>query len=119
MNYRHSATLAALLFSAPLIVAASEYPSKPVTLVSGYAPGGSSDAVARVLADALGKELCQQVVGMNRPGAGTTIAATSVARAPADGYTLYLGSASLFGGDKALYPNITYEPVDFVAITKV
>jgi len=101
------------------IMAADDYPIRPITLVSGYAPGGSSDAVARVLADALGKELGQQVVVMNRPGAGTTIAATSVARAPADGYTLYLGSASLYGGDKALYPNITYEPEDFIAITKV
>src|SRR5690606_8888141 len=95
------------------------YPTRVVTLVSGYAPGGSSDAVARVFGEALGKELGQQVIVVNKPGAGTTIAADSVARAPADGYTLYLGSASLLGGDKALYPTVKYEPKDFIPITKV
>lgn len=100
-------------------MAQDAYPTRPITLVSGYTTGGSSDAVARIYGEALGKELGQQVIVLNKPGAGTTIAAESVARAPADGYTLYLGSASLMGGDKALYKAVKYEPKDFIPITRV
>ena len=109
----------ALSIHTAAMAAETPYPSRMITLVSGYAPGGSSDTVARIFGEALGKEIGQQVVVLNKPGAGTTIAADFVARAPADGYTLYLGSASLMGGDQQLYKTAKYTPQDFIPITRV
>ena len=88
---------------------AQAYPSRPVTLVIGFPPGGGADAVARIVTEKLGKLLGQPVVVDNKPGAGTTIASEFVARAPADGYTLLLGSANLYGSDQMLYKSAKYE----------
>jgi tripartite-type tricarboxylate transporter receptor subunit TctC len=71
---------------------AQAYPKRPITLVIGYAPGGGTDIVGRVLARELEAELGQPVVVDNRAGAGTLIATEYVARAPADGYTLFFGT---------------------------
>ncbi|MDW3687508.1 tripartite tricarboxylate transporter substrate binding protein [Cupriavidus sp. CV2] len=68
------------------------YPVKPVKIVVGYAPGGSSDAVARLVANRLSERLGQSFVVENRPGAASNIAAAGVARSPNDGYTILLGS---------------------------
>jgi tripartite-type tricarboxylate transporter receptor subunit TctC len=88
--------------------AATGYPAKPVKLVVGYAAGGSSDAVARLVANRLGERLGQSVVVENRPGAASNIAAAGVARAPADGYTLLLGSnASTI--NVSLYPSLPFD----------
>lgn len=91
-----SRTLAgALLLGASVATpayAAEAYPTRPISLVIGYAPGGGTDIVGRVLALELEKELGQPVVVDNRPGAGTLIATQYVARAPADGYTLFFGT---------------------------
>ncbi len=81
--------------------------------------GGGADNTARLYGDALSRELGQPVIVDNRPGAGTTIAAEFVAKAPADGYTLYIATASLMGGDKVLYKTIKYEPADFIPITRL
>ena len=74
---------------------AVEYPDKPVRIVVPYAPGGSTDTVARITADRLSRIWGQQVVIENKPGGGTNIAAAAVAGSDPDGYTIFIGSSSL------------------------
>lgn len=99
-------------------VGASEYPDRPIRLVVGYAPGGAADVLARVVADGLSKELGETVTVENRPGAGSTIAASTVARAAPDGYTLGLGTANMYGVDQYLY-KAPYTPANFTPITQL
>jgi len=87
------ASLAAGVCGAPA-QAEPVYPSKPVKLIVGFPPGGSNDIVARIIAPRLGSLLGQQVLVENKPGASGTMAASQVAKSPADGYTLMLSSAS-------------------------
>jgi len=100
------------------IASAAQYPERPVTLVVGFPPGGGADAVARIVTERMAKTLEQPFVIENRPGAGTTLAATRVARAKPDGYTLLLGGPSLFGLDKLLYKSVSYGAQDFAAVTQ-
>lgn len=86
------------------------YPSKPIHLVVGYAPGGGTDIMARLIGKQIGDELGQPVIVENKPGAGQNIAATYVARQPADGYTLFLSSNAL-AVNISLYKNLDYDPV--------
>jgi len=86
--------LIALLSAAPGIGRAQDYPSRPIRLFVGFVPGTAADVTARVLATAMSKRLGQQIVVENRPGAGSNIAAESVARAPADGYTIFMGTVA-------------------------
>lgn len=101
-------------------VAAQTFPSKPVTLVVPYSPGGSSDVVGRSLAQKLSEIWKQPVLVENRPGATTTIGSDYAARAPADGYTMLL-AAPPFIITQYVYPNLAYtteknfEPVSLVA----
>src|SRR5688572_4011992 len=88
--------------SAALPARAQEYPSKPITIVVPFSAGGGVDAVARLLADKLRASLGQQVIVDNKPGASGMLGALAVARAPADGHTLLLGSA----GETAFNPFI-------------
>jgi len=88
--------------SAALPALAQEYPSKPITIVVPFSAGGGVDAVARLLADKLRASLGQQVIVDNKPGASGMLGALAVARAPADGHTLLLGSA----GETAINPYI-------------
>ena len=98
--------------------AAQAYPSKPVRLIVPFPPGGAVDAVARVVADRLSQSLGQQVVIDNRGGAGGTIGAAAAATAPADGYTLFIGTASTHGTNANLYSKLSYDPVkDFAPIS--
>lgn len=87
---------------------AQAYPSKPVRLVVGYAPGGSTDLSARMIADALGKELGRPFVVENRPGANSNIGAESVVRAAPDGYTLFVGSIST-AINQGLYTKLSFD----------
>jgi len=73
---------------------ADDYPSRPIRLVVGFPPGASADITARIVGGAMGQALGQQVVIENKPGAASGIAAEFVARAPKDGYTLFLGSSA-------------------------
>ncbi|WP_446719595.1 tripartite tricarboxylate transporter substrate binding protein [Hydrogenophaga sp. OTU3427] len=84
------------------------WPSKPITLVVTYPPGGGADAMARLLAPKLGEALGQSVVVENRPGAGGQIGAGAVARSPSDGHTL-LFDASSFAVNPSLYPKLPYD----------
>jgi tripartite-type tricarboxylate transporter receptor subunit TctC len=74
--------------------AAQQYPTKPVRIVVGFAPGGGSDFIARVIANKLTERFGSQVIVENRPGAGSTLGTELVVKSPADGYTLLLSSAS-------------------------
>ena len=98
---------------------AQSYPAKPVRLVVGLAPGGATDIMARTLAPALGDELGQPVVVDNRPGAAGSIGAAAVAKAPPDGYTLFLASSS-FTSNAVLQQNGSFDPLqDFEPITNI
>jgi tripartite-type tricarboxylate transporter receptor subunit TctC len=95
------------------------YPFKPVRLVVGLAPGGATDIMARTIAPALSEELGQPVVVDNRPGAAGSIGAALVAKAPADGYTLFLASSS-FTSNAVLQAGGSYDPLqDFTPITNI
>ena len=95
--------------AAPASVAAT-FPNHPITLVVGFSPGGSSDILARLVAQHLSASLGQQVIVANKPGAGATIATASVAAAPADGHTL-LFVTSGHAGSGALYAKLSYDPI--------
>jgi tripartite-type tricarboxylate transporter receptor subunit TctC len=87
---------------------AAEYPAKPIRILVGFTPGGGPDITARHIAQKLGEAWKQQVLVENRPGAGGTVAASMVARGPADGYTL-LSVSSAHAIAAALYPRLPYD----------
>jgi tripartite-type tricarboxylate transporter receptor subunit TctC len=89
---------------------AQDYPARAITLVVPYAAGGGNDAMARIVADHMGKTLGQQIVIENRGGAGGTIATRAVAKAAADGYTLVLGGTGTLAINPTLYANVGYDP---------
>lgn len=101
--------LTLVLATAATAAWAQAYPARPITLAVGFPPGGGADAVARIVSEKLGRVLNQTVLVDNRPGAGTTLASEFVARAPADGYTLLLGAANLYGSDQILYKSAKYD----------
>jgi tripartite-type tricarboxylate transporter receptor subunit TctC len=95
------------------------YPSKPIRLVIGFAPGGAADTVARAMSDAFGKALGQTVVVDNKPGNGSSIAADLVAKAAPDGYTLLIASPSSISVNPALNPALSYTAKDLIAVTRI
>jgi len=98
---------------------AAEFPDKAVTLVVPYPAGGATDVIARLIAEKLPAVWGQQVVVANRPGAGTTLAAEALARAPGDGYMLYMTTAA-HTISASLYKKLNYDPIkDFAPITLV
>ena len=98
---------------------AQSWPAKPVRLVIGFAPGGAADFVARTIADPLGRLLGQSVVVENKAGAGSSLAADHVAKAPADGYTLLIASPSSISVNPALNAKLSYSAKDLLPVTKV
>ena len=113
------AALGILLWStAPALAQAQaqKYPAKPIRMVVGYAPGGGSDIMGRLIAQQITEAMGQQVIVENRPGAAQNVAAEQVAKSPNDGYTLFLRSAAL-GINISLYPKLNYDPVrDFTPV---
>jgi tripartite-type tricarboxylate transporter receptor subunit TctC len=114
-----AAAVAALVCTAPVAVAA-DYPTKPITLMIGFAPGGPSDVMARILTRKMEEVLKQPFVIENRAGAGGSIAGTAVARAAPDGYTVLLATGSLLAINVSLYKNLGYDPEkDFEPISLI
>jgi len=110
-------TLGVALALAATSALAQTYPSKPITLVIGYTPGAVSDLAARTLSDGLNQAWGQPVIVDNRPGSGSNIAAGYVARAPADGYTLMVGTDATLTSNVFLYKHTPFDPVkDFAPI---
>src|SRR5262249_30081299 len=93
-NFLHLAAGVATLAAVSRITWAQAYPARPVRLIVGFAPGGTTDITARLIGQWLSERLGQQFVIENRSGAGTNIATEAVVHAPADGYTLLLVTAS-------------------------
>jgi len=121
-NRRHTLIAGAALLAAsalPGFARADDFPSKPVRIVIPYPAGGATDLIARIVADRLTAKWGQSVVPDNRPGAGTTIGAEAVAKAPADGYTLFM-TTSAHTISASLYKKLSYDPLkDFTPITLV
>ncbi len=115
------AAIGAALALGPITAAAqSDYPNKPIKLIVGFAPGGSTDIVARIVAQKLGEKLGQTVIVENRAGAGGTIGADVTAKSPPDGYTLTLGTTSTHAIAAGAYSKLPYDPVkDFTHISLV
>jgi len=95
---------------APLAYAQDDYPNRTVRIIVPFAPGGSTDVVARILADKLGTELKQSFVVENRSGAGGNIGADAVAKASPDGYTLLMGTTGVLAINKYLYKEMSFDP---------
>jgi len=107
------ALCAALVLTAPILATAqtSDYPSRTLTLVIPYPPGGTTDIVGRIVAQKLGDLLGQSVIVENRSGAGGTVGTGYVARQPADGYTLVMGNIGPISVSPTLYPDLAYDPL--------
>lgn len=103
----------------PAAMQAQSYPTKPVRLIVGFAPGGSTDVTARLIGQALSERLKQPFIIENRPGAGGNIAAEAVARAEPDGYTLFFASSGTVVTNPSLYKNIPFDTLkDFAPISQ-
>ena len=110
------AAAAATLSLAGAAAAQATYPDRPIRLIVPFPPGGTSDVVGRIFAEALAK----QVVVENRGGAGGTVGSRAVASAAPDGYTLLLGTSSTNGTNPAVYKNLPYDAVkDFTPVTQI
>jgi len=117
-TFRHCALIALACLSVPAL--AEDYPTRPVTLVVPFPPGGSTNIVMRIIADKLSELLGQQVVVDNRSGAGGTVGTRSVAKSAPDGYTISLGYTGTLAVGPSLYSNVGYDPrKDFAPIGRV
>jgi len=113
---RRIVSLVLLASVAPAL--AQTYPNRPITIVVGYPPGASSDLLARTVGEPLAAVLGQPVLIDNRAGAGGSVAAAYVARAPGDGYTLMVGTDAMMTSNIYLYKNAAFDPAtDFAPIT--
>ncbi|MFZ9195719.1 MAG: Bug family tripartite tricarboxylate transporter substrate binding protein, partial [Burkholderiales bacterium] len=112
--------VAAAVLAAPMTTMAQNYPTKPIRLIVAFPAGGSTDIIARLVAQRLGEKLGQQVIVDNRGGAGGTIGTEIAARAAPDGHTLTMGTTSTHVIAPAAYAKVNYDPVkDFDPITLV
>ena len=101
-------------------VSAQEYPNKLIRVIVPAAPGGGADIIARLFAQPLTRSLGQSVVAENRPGASNIIGTELVAKAPADGYTLLLGTTGSLANNPLLYVKLPYDSIrDFAPISNV
>ncbi len=111
---------AALIALSSLTANAQTYPNKPIRLVVAFAAGSSTDAVARLIAQDLGRRLGPQVIVEDRPGANGQLGSVFVAKSPADGYTLLISSNTTHAANQHLYKKLPYDPVkDFVPLVRI
>src|SRR5688572_17037689 len=114
-------TVASVVLTAvvPSQAAAQKWPEKTVRIVTPFAPGGGTDVFARIIAQRLSETYGQQFIVENRPGAGSTLGTELVAKAPPDGYTFLMTSAS-FSFNPGLYPKLRYDSLkDFAPVSLV
>ena len=121
LRRRHLLAAAPALLAAPAVHAqGTGFPNRTIRLIVGFAPGGTTDVAARLLAPRLQAALGQSVVVENRAGAGSNIATEAVTRAAPDGYTLLLGTIGGLAVNPTLYGNLSFDPLtDLTAITRV
>ena len=126
-NFKSLRRLALVMFAGAALVsiagpalAQTTWPTKPVKIVVPFAPGGTTDILARAVAPELSTAFGQTFFVENRGGAGGNIGAAMVAKSPADGYTLLMGTVGTHGINKSLYSKLPYDPQkDFAPITLV
>ncbi len=122
ISFLKSSLLALSFFftALPSFALAQAYPNKPIRLIVPFAPGGTTDLLARVISVKMGAALGQNVIVENKAGAGGALGATDVARSTPDGYTLLMSSVSTMATNPAINPKTPYDPnADFVHIINV
>ncbi|MGQ0654502.1 MAG: Bug family tripartite tricarboxylate transporter substrate binding protein [Betaproteobacteria bacterium] len=108
------------LLCASAVAAAQSYPAKPVRLVNPFAPGGTGEIIFRMIAPAIEERMGQRIVIESRAGAGGNIGAEIVANAPADGYTLLLGTTNIFTINQFIFSKMSFDPLKvFAPVTLV
>ena len=111
-RFLHLAAGAAAVPLASRIASAQAYPTRPITLIVPFPPGGSTDVAARIAADHMSRTLGQQIVVQNVSGAGGTTGSTRAMRSDPDGYTILMGQMGTHAAAVALYPNLAYKPAE-------
>lgn len=120
--HRFLKTLGLAAFTAALAFGAhaQDFPNRPMKIIVPFAPGGSTDVMARMVGEGLTARLHQQVVVENKTGAGGNIGAEAVAKSPPDGYTLVMGSIGTHATNSLIYPKMPYDTEkDFAPVTQV
>ncbi|MGA8413982.1 MAG: tripartite tricarboxylate transporter substrate-binding protein, partial [Xanthobacteraceae bacterium] len=113
----HARALLALALALPVASHAQDYPTHAVTIVVAFAPGASSDIVARTFGARLAERLGKPFIVENKPGAGSVIAASAVAKAPPDGHTILIAPSGTLTINPTLYRNLPYDPMkDFAFV---